>query len=179
MENIVGPLLGAVCGGLFILGFAGAGVYLIYRSRQSKQKAEASQNWPSTRGQVTKAHVQQSYHTDSDGDRHYFYSPVVEYTYEVGGQVYTGRTIRFGFNPSFGSEAKAQAALASYPVGAQVTVYYNPDNPAEAVLERKASATNTGMILGIIFIAVSVCLACPFLLWAVFGMFSTTGVVTP
>jgi len=179
VENIAGTLIGIVCGGLFILGFAGAGIFLIYRSWQSKQKAEASQSWPSTRGQVTMARVQHNVSTDSEGDRHDYYSPLVEYTYEVGGQAYTGRTIRFGFNPSFGNEAKAQAALASYPVGAQVTVYYNPNNPAEAVLERKASATNTGMILGIIFIAVSACLACPLLLALVFRAFSGTSGVAP
>jgi hypothetical protein len=31
---------------------------------------------------------------------------------------------------------QAQATAARYPIGATVTVYYNPANPAEAVLEK-------------------------------------------
>ncbi len=179
MENIAGPLVGAVCVGIFMLVFGGAGVFLIIRTRKSKEKAEASQNWPSTLGQVTQARIRRDMDMDEDGPSRYTYVPVVEYTYEVGGQSYTSRAVRFGFNPTFNNEAKAQAALAPYPVGGQVTVYYNPDNPAEAVLERSAGGSNVGLILGIIFIAVSVCLACPALLALVFSFLAPAGVSSP
>ena len=60
MDNLVGPLLGTLCGGFFFLLFVGLGVFLIYRTQQSKKKAQVSQNWPSTPGQITDSHVSRS-----------------------------------------------------------------------------------------------------------------------
>ena len=37
---------------------------------------------------------------------------------------------------------------AKYPAGSQVTVYYNPQNPSESVLERRA--TGSLLLLGLI-----------------------------
>jgi len=161
MSANLGPILWLVFGGLFILVFAGLGAFLIYQSVRSRQKAEASQAWPATSGQVTEAHVEQSTSTDSDGDTSTSYTPTVSYTYRVLGQEYQGDKIGFGFQQSYGSPSKAQAALASFPVGKQVTVYYDPNKPADAVLERKASGSTPTLGLGIIFIAVSLCLGCP------------------
>jgi len=79
----------------------------------------------------------------------------------VAGQEYKGDKITFGFTQGYGNYAKAQAALARYPLGAQVTVYYNPANPTDAVLERKAGGSTISLVLGIIFILVSLCLGCP------------------
>jgi len=161
MESIVGPLIGVLCGGFFFLLFLGLGIFLIYRTQQSKKKAQLSQGWPSTQGQVTDSHVSRSVSTDSDGDTSTSFSARVEYTYQIGGQVYTGHNIAFGFNPSYSNQSKAQADAARYPVGSQVPVYYDPSKPSDAVLERQSSGSNVGMILGIIFIVIGVCLACP------------------
>ena len=164
MESIVGPLIGMLCGGFFFLLFLGLGIFLIYRTQQSKKKAQVSQNWPSTPGQITDSHVSRSQSTDSDGDTSTSYSARVAYTYQVGGQAYSGQNIAFGFNPSYSNESKAQAAAARYPVGSQVPVYYDPSKPSDAVLERQASGSNVGMIVGIIFIVIGVCAACPVVL---------------
>jgi hypothetical protein len=161
MQSIVGPLLGMLCGGIFFLLFLGLGIFLIYRTQQSKKQAQVSQNWPSIPGQVTDSHVSRSQSTDADGDTSTSYSARVAYTYQVSGQAYSGHNIAFGFNPSYSNESKAQAAAARYPLGGQVPVYYDPSNPSDAVLERQASGSNVGMILGIIFIVIGVCLACP------------------
>ena len=161
MDNLVGPLFGTLCGGFFFLLFVGLGVFLIYRTQQSKKKAQVSQSWPSTPGQITDSHVSRSQSTDSDGDTTTSYAARVAYTYQVGGETYSGHNIAFGFSPSYSSEAKAQADAARYPVGSQVPVYYNPDKPSDAVLQRQASGSKVGLILGIIFIVVGVCIACP------------------
>jgi hypothetical protein len=44
---------------------------------------------------------------------------------------------------------------------AQVRVFYNPDNSAEAVLEQKASGSIGGIIGGVVLILVAACVGCP------------------
>jgi hypothetical protein len=148
---------------------------LIYRTQQSKKKAQVSQSWPSTPGQITDSHVSRSQSTDSDGDTTTSYTARVAYTYLVGGETYSGHNIAFGFSPSYSSEAKAQADAARYPVGSQVPVYYNPDKPADAVLQRQASGSKVGVILGVVFIVVGVCVACPVMGVTVANLLSSLG----
>jgi hypothetical protein len=174
MSLDIGPLIGLFCGGIFILGFAAAGVFLIYQTIRSRQKAEASQDWPATAGQITEARVSRHTSTDSDGDTSEHYSPIVRFRYQVASQEYEGSKIAFGFQQSFGSHAKAQSALARFPVGAQVSVYYDPSNPSDAVLERKAGSSTVSLVLGIIFLVVSLCLGCPALAAVLMGAFSST-----
>jgi Protein of unknown function (DUF3592) len=161
MDNLAGPLFGMLCGGFFFLLFLGLGIFLIYRTQQSKKKAQVSQSWPSTTGQITDSQVSRSQSTDSDGDTSTSYSAQVAYTYQVGEQTYSGKQIAFGFNPSYSSESKAQADAARYPVGSQVPVYYDPSKPSDAVLQRQVSGSKVGLILGIIFIIIGVCVTCP------------------
>jgi hypothetical protein len=166
-------MIGLLCGGLFVLGFAGIGAFLIYQSVRSRRKADASQSWPATSGQITEAHVSHHTSTDSDGDISEHYTPKVKYTYQAIGQEYEGTNIGFGFQQSFGNPGKAQATLARFPVGGQVTVYYDPNNPAEAVLERKAGGSTVKLVLGIIFLAISLCLGCPGLVALVLAPWTT------
>jgi len=169
MEPSLGLFIGMLCGGMFILVFAGAGAFLIYQSIRSRQKAEVSQSWPATSGQITDARVAHHTSTDSEGDRSDHYTPKVSYTYQASGQTYEGSKIGFGMQQSFGSAAKAQATLARFPMGGQVAVYYDPNNPAEAVLERKAGGSTMSLILGIVFLLVSLCLGCPVLTVVILG----------
>ncbi len=76
MESFVGPLIGVLCGGFFFLLFIGLGVFLIYRTQQSKKKAQLSQNWPATQGQITDSHVSRSVDTDfRRRDEHHVFCP--------------------------------------------------------------------------------------------------------
>ena len=60
-------------------------------------------------------------------------APAVEYEFEVGGR--TMRGSRIGIGDDWGG-ANSEATLARYPVGAAVTVYYDPNDPKSCVLER-------------------------------------------
>lgn len=160
-NTLIFQLIGFCCGGIFILAFAGAGVFLLIKSFKDRKKAEASQGWPTTQGQIIEARIAESTSTDSDGDTSTSYSPAVKFTYRVAQQEYTGNKITFGFIQGHGNYKKAQAVLAHYPLGAQVNVYYDPANPADAVLERKAGGSTISLVLGIIFILISLCLGCP------------------
>ena len=57
----------------------------------------------------------------------------VTYEFKVGGKKRTGSRVSVG--EDLGNVA-VQETLIRYPTGKDVTVYYNPDNPEQAVLER-------------------------------------------
>ena len=163
------------CLGIFILVFGLGGIYLIYLGIKNMRKAQASQNWPSTTGQVTGVDVGQSQSTDSDGDSHTSYYPIVRYTYAVSGQTFAGDKLAFGPRSTSNRYAKAQATASRYAVGAPVTVYYNPEDPQDAVLEKRAAGTMTTLIIGIAFLAVTVCLVLPIVGSVLFSLLGLKG----
>jgi hypothetical protein len=166
-------ILGLLCVGFFVLAFGGGGTFLIYRTRKNKQQADASLGWPSAPGQILEADVRHSVSTDSEGDRRDSYTPQVRYSYRANNTDYTGDKLAFGFVTGYGSDSKARAQLARYPVGGQVTVYYDPASPDKAVLERRAGGSTVGMVLGIIFLVLAVCIGCPVLIAIPLGWFGT------
>ena len=98
------------------------GAILWFQSAKKKVTAQ----WPSTSGRVLSA---QLYRPSSSGDISEN-EPIVSYEYAVDGRTYQCRRIKYGLTP------KAAPALAKYKVGSQVAVFYNPANPADAILER-------------------------------------------
>lgn len=64
--------------------------------------------------------------------------PLVLYEYEVGGVRYTSFTVKADERqgPSRGGIVYSRNLVSRYPVGAAVTVYYNPRHPPDATLER-------------------------------------------
>ena len=88
--------------------------------------------WPSTMGTVVNSYLERR--SSSDGSTNY---PVVQYSYQVGGQMYQSSKLAPG--PEVGGTG-AGTVVARYPAGAQVLVFYDPQKPSDAVLERKAPA---------------------------------------
>jgi hypothetical protein len=160
------PLIFALlCGGFFLLLTLGGGIALILYSQNSKKKAGASLQWPGVDGSITDSEVRESVSTDEDGGTSISYYPHVEYTYTVAGQSYTSKQVAFGGVKGYNDRDRARADLAKYPPGARVQVFYNPQKPREAVLERVAGAgAKTAMIMGIILLVLSVLIACPLLI---------------
>jgi hypothetical protein len=89
--------------------------------------------------------------------------PTVEYEFAVAGTTYRGARISIG-DDSGG--ANTEATLARYPVGATVTVYYDPADPTDCVLERDIprgvgsgcalfAAVGTAVVVGIYWLATS------------------------
>ena len=115
-----------------ILILGGIGYFIYKRSRQSGAARQISQSWTSTSGKVLMSSVQ--WGSGSHSGTSY---PVVVYHYTVNGQSYQSQTIKAGdqyFNVRV--MGQAQVTVARYPIGADVTVYYNPANPADSALER-------------------------------------------
>lgn len=124
---------GAACTTILpILVLGGVGFFLYKRSQQSKAAIQAAQSWLSTSGTVLISTVQSKRSGNSTS-----VFPVVVYQYEVDGKGYQGKTIKAGEQYlNVRVYGQAQETSARYPVGASVTVFYNPANPAESALER-------------------------------------------
>ncbi len=113
-------LLAAVAG---ILWLDARAVYLL-----TSQFRSAS--YPQTTGRI-----QHSQLRFEQGGRRSFSSYEVEvaYTYEVDGQAYQGKKYRFTSTISQREEGPKRI-VSELPAGKEVAVYYNPRDPAEAVL---------------------------------------------
>jgi hypothetical protein len=126
-------IAGAACTVILpVLILGGLGFFLYKRNQQSMAYRQTTQTWLSTTGTVLMSSVQTSY----SGRSHSTY-PVVVYVYTVNGQSHQSQRIRAGDQfLTVRVAGQAQATVARYPIGASVTVYYNPANPAESVLEK-------------------------------------------
>jgi hypothetical protein len=74
----------------------------------------------------------------------------------VNGTGYSSSRIQFGTPTTYYRKSSAEAALNHYPVDSHLTVYYDPENPAEAVLDRTSPGGLEYFITGIILLVMTV-----------------------
>ena len=115
--------------------------------------------WPSTMGTVNASYLERRHSSSDSGSTNY---PVVQYSYRVSGQAYQSTKLAPG--PEVGGTG-AGKVVDRYPTGAQVMVFYNPQNPSDAVLERKAPAQWILWLILIIFDCV-LCGVIPVIWWS-------------
>jgi len=97
--------------------------------RKTTQLRHAA-SWPSTRARIVKSQTR-AMHRRSGGEvTQVMTAPDIEYEFRLGDRVVRGTRI------GIGEIADTEAVLNHYPVGATVPVYYNPKDPADALLER-------------------------------------------
>jgi len=135
MENLIATLFLSGYGLVSLLIF-GVGIFIIHTIRKGARQLDASQGWSATTGRITEAYVHRNLGV---GYKHLVH---VSYEYQLLGQSYAGAKVAFGVAKSYQFRSQAENALACYPLDSQVTVYYDPANPAEAVLERKVGDTS-------------------------------------
>jgi hypothetical protein len=75
----------------------------------------------------------------------------VAYEFDVGGRNVTGRRVSIGEDLG---NFRVEETLARYPVGKRVEVYYDPANPAQAVLERRLP-TDSFLFMGLLITALT------------------------
>lgn len=102
-----------------VLGLS-SGIYLLW----ALIRQHASKRWPTTTGEILESNLEE----DSDG-----WGPYVRYAYAVKG---TNDRLYF-YLSNRSSEQDAKKHLSPYPIGKAVTIYYNPQKPEEAVLDRR------------------------------------------
>jgi hypothetical protein len=108
-----------------------------------RRQGRASARWPVAQGRILGAHRDVALIENNDDRRDgkrreqydTFYGATVCYAYQVGGRDYRSTRLYAGRPVLSGSQKIAEAIIAKYPPQAPVSVFYNPANPAEAMLE--------------------------------------------
>lgn len=117
-------VVGSICFSALLVDGILLGIILVTR-----RKVAQAADWQSTMGMVTHSSIE--WRRGSKGSSVAY--PVVQYTYKVMGQMLQGRKVMPG--PEVGGTG-AHKVVNRYPAGTQVMVYYDPNNPSDAVLER-------------------------------------------
>jgi hypothetical protein len=141
---LLGPLL-------LLLGAA------VYKTLEVR----AAREWPATAGKVviSTAEVREVKIIDSAREAGFRMEPRnfanVTYEYSVAGKKLRNNRVSIGEDRG---DFQIAETIAKYPVGAIVTVYYNPRHPNQAVLERDLPkglwgclGIGTAIVLGIVF----------------------------
>ncbi|MBI5966061.1 MAG: DUF3592 domain-containing protein [Chloroflexi bacterium] len=131
--GIFGGIVSVICTVTIpVLILGGIGYFMYKRNQQSMAYRQSAQSWASTTGTVLMSSVQ----SRTSGRSHSTY-PVVVYQYTVSGKTYQSQTIKAGEQfINVRVMGQAQETVGRYPIGSTVTVYYNPANPSESVLEK-------------------------------------------
>jgi hypothetical protein len=111
------------------------GLYVGFGAIKAWRQYRLSKNWIPITGKVIRSEVESTIDLDGGGGT---YTPIVAYTYQLVGKSYEGSRISFGSDGSGSGKLKKPAGVvARYPLGSQQTVYYDPNDPSQSVLERK------------------------------------------
>ncbi|MBF0235667.1 MAG: DUF3592 domain-containing protein [Desulfamplus sp.] len=111
----------------FLLGMA-----FIYAGSKEIWLFCSSQNWSHTTGIISSSYVE----TSQSNRGTISHTPSISYQYEVEGSIYSNEQIYFGGSFGQRSFADVEPLVLQFPEGKQVTVYYNPNDPKESVLNR-------------------------------------------
>jgi hypothetical protein len=109
---------------------------LIVKATLDGRQSKASLLWPAVPGTVVFS--QMMTYAAGEGTTSI---PKVTYSYEVNGQALQCSTVKFGI-------ARSEKIVAKYPTGAPVEVFFDPQKPSHAVLE-KGGSTRVILFAGI------------------------------
>jgi uncharacterized protein DUF3592 len=111
------------------------GALLLYFGLRNLLWARESTSWPTAKGTIVSSDVHEDREWDNNtGRERKSYGAQVHYTYVVDGKTIEGTRVAFGDYASENSE-HAQGIVDRYPRGKDVTVYYQPEDPSEGLLE--------------------------------------------
>ena len=130
---------------LLLLAFTAFGVVIARVGFVITRRSRRSAGWPRTTGTVLGGDMLRS-ETPTASDIRVGYSvtyePHVRHEYAVAGRRYENARLTHAAQPQIPDSAAAQGQLSKYPVGGQVTVFYDPENPSDSVLVPGSSTGN-------------------------------------
>ncbi len=148
-------------GWLFMAAFAMmipsviAGV-IVHRMAEVRRAAR----WPSAQARIVRSKLRTVATKTADGSASRGNMPDIEYVFTVDGAEYHGK--RIGIGEMKPDSPAVGAALERYQVGRTGPVFYNPDNPKDAVLERDLPAnprTMYAIAAGVMLVGLAVVVA--------------------
>ncbi len=121
---------------LVALGVAAASWYFARPALEVLRLARVSSTWTPVEADVVSATIDSSFSSVSTGSGNY-HEPKVQFSYVVDGRSYESDIILFGHLRLTNRQGRlaANRILDPYRNNPTVTAFYNPDNPAQAVLE--------------------------------------------
>jgi hypothetical protein len=166
----------AIC--LLMVGMVALlGLYLFLKGARRIQLAVASTKWPKTSGKVISSETTRDVSTTRDVDTNKVspsvtFNTLTKISYTVDGLGYTTDQLRFGQTLGSGDMSDAEVKRLRYPPGKEVTVSYDPANPASSVMKPGLHAEAFWLPgAGLAFLIPS--LLCMFLLPGIFRDFTT------
>jgi hypothetical protein len=155
----IGPItVGILC--IFV------GVVLLPRGILSAATARRTAHWQTAPGSVQVSRVDVIQRAGVEVVE--IYAPYVEYQYTVEGNTYTSHSIKpgspgtFSGLEEFDNREQAEAIRTRYPLGASVTVHYDPKKPQASALELPNYQRDlyltigfvvAGMLIAVVFLA--------------------------
>jgi hypothetical protein len=108
--------------------------FALYKAWQNVQTAKASVSWPTTTGTITGSETAKVM---------FRRQPRITYSYAVNGAPFTSQRVSFagGYKPK-----EVDPILAQYPVGGEVRVAHDPQNPREATLQTGSNKQVTAQV---------------------------------
>jgi hypothetical protein len=131
-------MINVVLIGFGVIAIAIGGALYVTQFRQGL-RANASKQWPISSGTVTVSALEKS------PDSRWRYRAAVQYRYRVGSKEYQSNRIFWGGNE--GRWKHMESVIATYPQGSKVSVHYDPQNPAEAVIDPAQNAGSKPLVL--------------------------------
>ncbi len=144
--------MGGLTIALTVIPFVIVALVLLMIARRGSSQAAASKNWATANGRVLLSQIEMRRSSGHHGSSPY---PVVVYEYEVMGRRYQSNRISFG--TEVGGSMVAPRVVNQYPAGSSVTVYYNPLNPAESVLEQTSRSSRVLVWVVVLILAILLC----------------------
>lgn len=122
------------------------GLFLIVSGLFLRRMNAKAASWRSTEGEITESAVVVDRHDGSSNAE-------IRYRYVVNGNTFSSGQFSFGVREN--APATEQRLVAAFPVGHKVKVYYDPQNPSIAVIERRSSSRWAIFVtVGAVFVAV-------------------------
>ena len=125
---------GRIFTSLFALPFAGVGVWMLWLVSSSLMDAWEMRDWLPAEAQVISAG-----YTTSSGDDSDTYEAYAQYRYYWNGQTFTGDRVSIGSGGDNIGDYQTETGnrlRAAQQSGRPITVYVNPEQPSEAIVNR-------------------------------------------
>lgn len=140
----------------------GLGCALLVISWKKKRNIPATDAWQPAQGTIISSEVKEHHAVNPEISGKTVFSPMVRYQYTCAGRVFTGFQITFDAIEY--TRDQAEQIAGSYLPGSQVTVYYDPSHPDQAVLRRSRNNYHTVLICGLISLTLGFASLCMTLL---------------
>lgn len=125
---------------IIVLPLGLAALVLAAQAWQEQRQSRAAKGWQTTTGRVVRSGLRETAVRvrSSISISHYRmakrYAPQIIYEYQVNGSRYQSERLHMGLSLITSEIREVEREVERYPIGREVTVYYNPFAPAEATL---------------------------------------------